>query len=83
MNMGTTREETPDGYAAITPGRGDLAILLAHETGHLKPDGSFPGLTHPADDQAIADRERNAFFELNPLVLRAPVYLNRQRVRGR
>jgi hypothetical protein len=81
LNMGPTQEETPDGLATITPGRGDLAILLAHETGHLSPDGSYPGLRHPADDQAIDHREMRAFFELNPLVLRAPVFLNRQRMR--
>jgi hypothetical protein len=88
LRMGGTMERTPEGYLMMKPGKGDLALLLVHETLHLSEDGSFAGLKHPGTgldhtywDPPFAERKRKAFLELNPHDDYAPIYIMRRNIR--
>jgi len=81
LNMGASIERLPDGSSRlVTPGQGDLAVLLAHETLHLGEDGSFyandgatrTGLSHPPFGP-FAAREKAAYMGLNMFDPQAPM----------
>lgn len=90
LNMGASMERLEDGsFGMVTPGRGDLAVLLAHETLHLGEDGAFyasdgetrTGLSHPPYGP-FAAREKAAYMGLNMFDPQAPLARLRFRIYG-
>lgn len=91
--VGATTERTPEGDKSINPGRGgDIAVLVAHETLHLKGDGSYPGLLHPKRgtvedswwDPPFSEQARKIFLELDPTRDYSSIYIMRRLMnRGR
>jgi uncharacterized protein RhaS with RHS repeats len=90
LNMGGTMERLADGTTGlVTPGQGDLAVLLAHETLHLGEDGTFygsdgttrTGLSHPPFGP-FAAREKAAYMGLNMFNPQAPLSRLRFQIYG-